>query len=122
MYKQDIHAQDVRVTIRVNRELKESAETLFDYLGLNMTNAINIFLRKTVEQRGIPFSVNTGSLKQHAHQGFTGLSMEEVTGIFKNAVEQDITEKMRKSLPVARYDLETKKAYLENADGSREYV
>ena len=44
-----MQTQDVRVTIRVNRELKESAEALFEYLGLNMTNAVNIFLRKTVD-------------------------------------------------------------------------
>jgi len=111
-----MQGQDVRVTVRVNRELKESAETLFDYLGLNMSNAINIFLRKTVEQKGIPFPVNTGS------QGFTGLSSSEITGIFNSAVEQDIAEKKRKGLSVARYDLNLKRAYLENADGTREYV
>ena len=53
-----MQTQDVRVTIRVNRELKESAEALFEYLGLNMSNAVNIFLRKAVDQRGIPFPVN----------------------------------------------------------------
>ncbi|MCL2068065.1 MAG: type II toxin-antitoxin system RelB/DinJ family antitoxin [Treponema sp.] len=51
--------EDIRVTIRVDRELKENAEALFNYLGLNMTSAINIFLRKSVEQKGIPFQVNT---------------------------------------------------------------
>jgi addiction module RelB/DinJ family antitoxin len=111
-----MQAQDVRVTIRVDKELKESAENLFDYLGLNMSNAINIFLRKTVEQRGIPFPVNIGS------NGFGGLNTNEVTQVFNNAVEQDIEGKKRKGLPIARYDLELKKAYLENADGTREYV
>ena len=53
-----MQAQDVRVTIRVDRELKENAEALFDYLGLNMSNAVNIFLRKAVDQRGIPFPIN----------------------------------------------------------------
>jgi DNA-damage-inducible protein J len=56
-----MQVQDVRVTIRVDRELKENAESLFAYLGLNMSNAINIFLRKAVDQRGIPFPVNTGT-------------------------------------------------------------
>lgn len=111
-----MQTQDVRVTVRVNRELKESAETLFDYLGLNMSNAINIFLRKTVEQRGIPFPVNAGS------QGFGGLSSSEITGIFNDAVEQSITDKKRKGLPVAKYDLNSKRAYIENADGTREYA
>ena len=111
-----MQVQDVRVTVRVNRELKESAETLFDYLGLNMSNAINIFLRKTVEQRGIPFPINTGS------RGIGGLSSSEVTGIFTSAVEQDISNKKKIGQPVARYDLDSKRAYLENADGTREYV
>ena len=111
-----MQAQDVRVTIRVNRELKESAEALFDYLGLNMSNAINIFLRKAVDQKGIPFPVNT------VNQGFGGLSADEVTKAFSTAVTQDIKNKQKRGLPVARYDKESGKAYLENADGSRDYV
>jgi len=111
-----MQTQDVRVTIRINRELKESAEALFEYLGLNMSNAVNIFLRKAVDQRGIPFPVNTGN------QGVEGLSADEVTRVFKNAVKQDIAKKQEKGLPVARYDTETRQAYLENADGTREYV
>ena len=111
-----MQAQDVRVTIRVDRDLKESAEALFDYLGLNMSNAINIFLRKAVDQKGIPFPVNTGN------QGFGGLSADEVTKAFNTAVIQDIENKQKRGLPIARYDKESGKAYLENADGNREYV
>jgi DNA-damage-inducible protein J len=111
-----MQAQDVRVTVRVNRELKEDAEELFNYLGLNMSNAVNIFLRKAVDQKGIPFSVNTDN------QEFAGLSAEEVTRTFNKAVKQDIAKKRKKKLPIARYDAKTKRAYLENADGTREYV
>ena len=111
-----MQAEDIRVTIRVNRELKESAEALFDYLGLNMSNAINIFLRKAVDQKGIPFPVNTSP------QRFGGLSINEVTSTFKDAVKQDIENKQRMGLPIARYDPESKRAYLENTDGTREYV
>ena len=106
-----MQVQDVRVTIRVNRELKERAETLFDYLGLNMSNAVNIFLRKAVDQKGIPFSVNTDSK-------WSGeLSADDVTIAFNNAVKQEIANKQGKGLPVARYDKKSKRAYLENADG-----
>ena len=108
--------QDVRVTIRINRELKENAETLFKYLGLNMSNAINIFLRKAVDQKGIPFPVKTGS------RWGIGLGVADITGIFNAAVAQDIERKQKKGLPIARYDTESGRAYLENADGSREYV
>ena len=111
-----MQAQDVRVTIRVNRELKENAEALFDHLGLNMSNAVNVFLRKAVEQRGIPFPVAISA------QGIKGLGDGEVSKAFSVAVTQDIARKQENGLPVARYDIKTKQAYLENADGSREYV
>ena len=111
-----MQTQDVRVTIRVNRELKENAEVLFDYLGLNMSNAVNIFLRKAVDQKGIPFPVNTGN------HGFAGLNANEVTKAFNEAVKQDIAKKQKDGIPVARYDKKSERAYLEAADGSREYV
>ncbi len=108
--------EDIRVTVRVNRALKERAEILFSYLGLNMSNAINIFLRKAVDERGIPFPVKADSL------GFGGLSAGEVTSAFTLAVNQEIAQKQQKGLPVARYDTASGRAYLENADGTREYV
>jgi len=111
-----MQAQDVRLTIRVNRKLKENAEALFDYLGLNMSNAVNIFLRKAVDQKGIPFPVNA------VNQGIGGLSADEVTLAFNDAVKKDITKKQKKGMPVARYDPKTKRAYLEAADGTRDYV
>ena len=106
-----MQGQDVRVTIRVNRDLKKRAESLFSYLGLNMSNAVNIFLRKAVDQKGIPFSVNTGK---------DGLDAEKVTRAFNEAVKQEIAKKQKRGLPVARYDPESQRAYLENADGTRE--
>ena len=111
-----MQSQDVRVTIRVNRALKEDAEALFEYLGLNMSNAINVFLRKAVDQKGIPFPINTGE------QEIAGLGADNVTMLFKTAVNQGIEKKLEKGLPVARYDTQKRKAYLENADGSRDYV
>ena len=108
-----MQAQDVRVTIRVNRELKENAEALFDYLGLNMSNAVNIFLRKAVDQKGIPFPVNTDT------DGIGGLSAGNITQEFNDAVKQDIVKKQSKGLPIARYDADSKRAYLECADSYR---
>ena len=49
---------DVRVTIRVDKELKKNAESLFERLGLSMGSAFNIFLRKAVREGAIPFSVS----------------------------------------------------------------
>lgn len=46
------------ITIRVDDELKQQAETLFDDLGLNMSTAMNVFLRQAVLHRGIPFDIS----------------------------------------------------------------
>jgi len=46
----------------------------------------------------------------------------EITAAFNEAVNRDIAEKRENGLPVALYDPETERAYLENPDGTREYV
>ena len=45
------------INVRVDSELKQSAEALFDDLGLNMSAAITMFLKSAVSHDGIPFDV-----------------------------------------------------------------
>jgi DNA-damage-inducible protein J len=45
------------ISIRTNEDVKKSAEELFESLGLNMTTAVNIFLRQALRVNGLPFSV-----------------------------------------------------------------
>jgi DNA-damage-inducible protein J len=45
------------INVRVDAELKQSAEELFADLGLNMSAAITMFLKSAVSQDGIPFEV-----------------------------------------------------------------
>lgn len=108
---------DVRVAVRVDRNLKESAEFLFERLGMNMSVAINVFLRKAVEEQAIPFPVELKS--SHA---FGGYSPNEITLAFADTVSAEIASLKRRGLPVARYDADKGMAYLEKSDGSREYV
>ena len=49
---------DASVTIRVDKNLKENADFLFEQLGLNMSVAFNMFLRKAVNEDAIPFPVS----------------------------------------------------------------
>ena len=108
---------DVRVTIRVDKDLKRRADVLFDRLGLNMTTALNVFLRKAVSESAIPFAVSEKST------GFgTGYSAADISSAFSAAVQNDVAEKQMKGFPVARYDTDKRQAYLETPDGKREYV
>ena len=45
------------LNIRTEKEVKDRAERIFSELGLNMTSAINIFLRTTIRENGIPFAL-----------------------------------------------------------------
>lgn len=45
------------VTIRLDNEVKKEAEELFNDLGLNLTSAINMFIRRAIAEQGIPFEV-----------------------------------------------------------------
>jgi DNA-damage-inducible protein J len=47
----------VNLSIRMERDLKEQAEHLFSELGMNMTTALNIFVRQSVRQGKIPFEI-----------------------------------------------------------------
>lgn len=50
---------NITTTINVNVpvEVKEEATNLFNSLGLNMSTAINIFLKRAIYERGIPFDI-----------------------------------------------------------------
>lgn len=42
------------LNIRTDKAIKEQAEQIFNELGLNMTTAINLFLRTAIREHGIP--------------------------------------------------------------------
>ena len=46
-----------RITVRVESELKDNADALFDALGLDLNTAINLFLRQAIRKGGLPFKV-----------------------------------------------------------------
>ncbi|GHV48843.1 hypothetical protein FACS1894204_13290 [Synergistales bacterium] len=45
------------VNIRMDSEVKRQADSLFSSLGLNMSVAVNMFVRQALMQRRIPFDV-----------------------------------------------------------------
>jgi len=45
------------INIRIDEDLKKEAESLFNELGMNMTTAVNIFVRQSIRQGGIPFEI-----------------------------------------------------------------
>lgn len=46
------------ISIHVDSELKNKADILFNELGMTLSTALNIFLRQSLREGGIPFSIN----------------------------------------------------------------
>ena len=51
------------INVRVESNLKEQAQQTFTALGMDMTTAINIFLRQTIRVKGIPFPIVADSVE-----------------------------------------------------------
>jgi len=45
------------LTIRIDENIKQEAETLFNRIGLNMSSAINVFFRQAIREQAIPFEL-----------------------------------------------------------------
>ena len=46
----------IRISIRMDDDLRKEADEILDELGLNMSSAVNIFIKQLVRQGGLPFT------------------------------------------------------------------
>lgn len=73
-------------TISIDTDVKSRACTLFAELGLDMSTAVNIFLRQAVYERSIPFAIHRGILDKE-----TRAALEEMD---RRLAKQKLKEKM----------------------------
>ena len=45
------------MNIRMDKDVKEQAQKIFAQLGMDMTTAVNVFLRQTIRCNGFPFEL-----------------------------------------------------------------
>lgn len=78
-----IMAMQSVLQVRMDTELKEAAEKLYEELGTSFAEAVRIFAKKSVDEQAIPFSVNKikkhkafGALKKYADPSKIGRERE----------------------------------------------
>ena len=49
--------ETINVTIRLDKDVKENAERMFNDFGMNLSTAFNIFARQALRQGKIPFEI-----------------------------------------------------------------
>lgn len=52
------------ISCKVDEKVKSDAEAIFDSLGISMSAAINMFLRATIREEGLPISTKLKSGEQ----------------------------------------------------------
>ena len=50
-------ANTTNFSVRMDNDIKKQCEALFGELGMNLTTAINVFLRQSLRVGGFPFEV-----------------------------------------------------------------
>ena len=80
-----------QISLRVDDDVKRGAEQTFDDIGLSMSTAINIFLKKVARERRIPFELSADpfyseSNMAHLRRGVAALNagkgVEHVQGLY----------------------------------------
>ena len=70
---------NVPTQVRIDEDLKKQAVELFNQLGIDMSSAMNIFLRQCVMRGGLPFAVEVPKYKKEVLD-----AMEEAKRISKD--------------------------------------
>lgn len=85
-------AKTAALSMRIDPEVKSDAESIFNSLGLTLTEAINVFLHKSILEGGLPFEV-----RQPRYNRATERAMAEARDIMAgraNAEGYDSAEAM----------------------------
>ena len=92
------------VFARVEPDIKEQAEQVLDELGIPMSNAIGLFLKQVVLQRGIPFEMKLPAKKPIALGALSDAQLNEELNLgiadFENGnytTSEDLSDKFRKA-------------------------
>ena len=59
-------AKNTNINVRTTVDVKKRAEVILNDLGLNLSSAVNLFLKQVINYRGIPFDLrlpNKASMK-----------------------------------------------------------
>ena len=48
---------DTTMTIRTNSKIKKQVQSIYSDLGIDLSTAINVFMRQSIRYKGFPFDV-----------------------------------------------------------------
>ena len=85
-------AKSVNMCVRVDPELKEQAEDIFDQLGMNMNGTINMFLTQIVREKRVPLNLSLNPIsdieasQRERENGIPGIDAETLLEELKKII------------------------------------
>lgn len=85
-------ANTVQVSFRIDEELKQSAERALNDMGLTMSAAITIFLKKVGRERRIPFEVSADPFYSENNIRYLNKIIDGIENGTRPLAEHDLIE------------------------------
>ena len=85
-------AKNTSVNVRTTEDIKKGAEVVLNGLGLNISSAVNLFLKQVINYRGIPFDLRLPNKE-------TLLAMDDIENS-RNLEAADTVEEMLEKIGV----------------------
>ena len=67
-----------QVNFRIDDDVKQDADALFDRLGMTLSTAITVFLRQSIARRGLPFEVTEDPFYSPSNQAYLARAIDDV--------------------------------------------
>ncbi len=80
------------VNFRIDQDLKEQMEQVCEELGLTMTTAFKIFMKKTVREKRIPFEVSEDPFYSKTNQKYLEKIIKNIENGTANLTEHELIE------------------------------
>ncbi|MDR1915379.1 MAG: type II toxin-antitoxin system RelB/DinJ family antitoxin [Synergistaceae bacterium] len=94
------------LNIKIDRDLKAEADKLFNDMGMNLTTAVNVFVRQAVLERAIPFKIYRSALNAGAAASVEQrrAAMQEIRDLLADAGGDVDLDRMRAERRALRYE------------------
>ena len=81
-----------QISLRVDDDVKRGAEKALDDIGLSMSAAINVFLKKVARERRIPFELSADPFYSESNIHYLKQKMADYKAGRLNFAEHDLIE------------------------------
>ena len=85
-------ANTAQVCFRIDEEVKQSAEKALNDMGLTMSAAITVFLKKVGREHRIPFEINADPFYSESNMRYLNKVIEGIEDGTRPLVEHDLIE------------------------------